>query len=58
VALDIREATEDLENVTVIEGFDFVPHDTSLFSDKYLHPNSNGFEYYFDNLYTEIRKYI
>ena len=58
VALDIREATEDLENVTVIEGFDFVPHDTRLFSDKYLHPNSKGFEYYFDNLYTEIRKYI
>ena len=58
VALDIREATKDLDNVTVIEGFDLVPHDTTLYSDKYLHPNSNGFDHYFKNLLTEIKKYL
>ena len=58
VSADIIEATKDLGNVTVIEGFNFVPHDTALFSDNYLHPNSNGFEFYFNSLYEEIKKHI
>ncbi len=58
VAAYIREATAALPNVTVIDGFDFVPHDTALFSDKYLHPNDDGFAYYFENLYREIQKYL
>ena len=58
VAVDIKEATCDLKNVTVIEGYDLVPHDRSWFSDKYLHPNSQGFDHYFNNLYAEIKKYV
>lgn len=58
VSADIREMTEDLKNVTVIEGIDFVPHDPSFFSDKYLHPNSKGFDHYFNNLSAEIKKYL
>ena len=58
VAEDIREATRNFENITVIEGFDLVPHDRKLFSDKYLHPNSNGFDTYFNNLLAEIKRHF
>ena len=54
----IKEATCDLENVTLIDGFDLVDHDTNLFSDKYLHPNSKGFDRYFNNLYAKIKEYV
>ena len=54
----IKETTALLSNVTAIEGFDFVTHDRNYYSDKYLHPNSNGFKQYFDNLYAEIKKFI
>ena len=58
VSAHIKEATKDLSNVIFIDGFDFVPHDRNLYSDKYLHPNSEGFEYYFNHLYAEIKKYL
>ena len=51
VSADIKEAVKSLSNVMVIDGFDLVPHDRRYFSDKYLHPNSEGFEHYFENLY-------
>lgn len=54
----IREATKDLPNVTVIRGFDFVPHNKDFFSDEYLHPNDAGFEHYYNNLWAELKKYI
>ena len=44
--------------VTVIDGFDFVPHDCKLFSDLYLHPNDAGFKYYSESLIAEMKKYI
>ena len=60
--LEIKECffrvTEKYSNITVINGFDFVPHDSSLFSDKYLHPNDEGFSYYASRLTDEIKKYI
>ena len=58
VEQDIRAAVADLHNVTVISGFDFVPKDESYFSDLRLHPNDKGFEYYSDNLYSEICKVL
>ena len=58
VAADIRKATEDIGSVTVIDGFDLVPHDTDLFSDKYLHPNSRGFDWYFNNLCAKVKGYV
>ena len=42
----LREAVQDLENVTVIRCFDFLPEDAGCFSDKYLHPNARGFDLY------------
>lgn len=56
VAEDIREAAGKHLNVTVIDGFDLVPHDRRYYSDKYLHPNSEGFEHYFENLYAAIKE--
>ena len=58
VDLCIREAVKDLKNVTVITGFDFVPKDVSYFADLRLHPNDEGFEYYFNALYDKIKSEI
>jgi len=54
VEQDIRSAVMDIENITVISGFDFVPKDEKYFADLRLHPNDNGFECYAENLYREI----
>lgn len=50
VEMYIREVTEKLPNVTVIRGYDLVPHDGSYFGDLVLHPNDKGFEHYIKNL--------
>jgi len=54
----IRDVTGKIENVICISGFDLVPHREECFGDLYLHPNNEGFEYYFKNLYDEIKKYL
>ena len=54
----IVDATSDLENVTVIPGFNFVPDDEKYFADLKVHPNDEGFSYYAENLYNEIIKHI
>ena len=54
----IERITAALPNVTVIHGFDFVPKEPELFSDRYLHPNENGFIPYFSGLYAEMKKYL
>lgn len=58
VAVDIGEAVKPLSNVVLIDGFDLIPHDRKYYSDKYLHPNSEGFEYYFKNLYATIKELL
>lgn len=50
----IRRAAEE-RDVTVISGFELIPHDTDLFGDLRLHPNDDGFNFYFENLYKEIK---
>jgi len=50
VEKEIREAVKDINHVTVIRGYEFVPHDTSYFGDARLHPNDKGFEEYFKRL--------
>ena len=52
----IRDAVKDIKNAAVIRGFDFVPHDTSLYVEERLHPTDEGFEYYANNLISEIKK--
>lgn len=46
----IKEIFGNRENITVISGFDLIPHDENLFGDLCLHPSEKGFEHYFDNL--------
>jgi len=46
----IKEIFGHRENITVISGFDLVPHDENLFGDLWVHPNDEGFAYYFSNL--------
>ena len=46
----IREATKPYGNISVIRGFDLVPHDEKYFADGYLHPNDAGFKIYAENL--------
>ncbi len=52
---NIKSAVKDLKNVTVISGFDFVLKDEKYFADLRLHPNDEGFKYYYENLYNEIK---
>lgn len=54
----IRNTVKDFKNVTVLCGYDFVPHDPDLFSDEHLHPNNAGFEHYYNNLWAELKKHI
>lgn len=50
----IREAAAPYENVTVISGFDLVPHSVEYFGDYGLHPNLKGIDHYFKNLWKTI----
>ncbi len=52
---DIREAVKNLENVTVLSGFDFVPKDEKFYADFRLHPNDEGFSHYVENLYAKMK---
>lgn len=54
----ISEIADSLPNVTVIHGIDLVPHYIDLYADLRLHPRDAGFDFYFANLYSEIKKYI
>lgn len=54
----IRDAVKDIENISVISGFDFVPKDEKYFADLRLHPNDEGFVYHAENLAKEIKKII
>ncbi len=54
----IQKIAADLPNVTVIDGYDFVPHDPAYFGDLRVHPNDKGFAHYAKNLYAEIKKYL
>lgn len=51
----IRECVNDLDGVTVISGFEFVPHSSEFFADLILHPNDKGFDCYFENLSAQIK---
>jgi len=54
----IKRVCEEIGGITVINGFNFVPHDENLYADLRLHPTDEGFCHYAKNLYEEIRKYI
>ncbi len=50
----ICKNAEKIENVTVIRGWDLVPHATEFFADSRLHPNDLGFGFYASNLYRAL----
>ncbi len=50
----IRDAVAELSNVTIVNGLTLVPHDEKYYGDKRLHPNDEGFEYYFKSLSKSI----
>lgn len=58
VAEHLGAVADELPNVTLINCFDFVPKSPEYFSDKHLHPNDEGFRYYFEGLLAEIKKYL
>lgn len=51
----IQKQTAAFSNISVIQGFEFVPQNEDLFADLRLHPNDEGFEYYFENLSKHIK---
>ncbi|MBE7053167.1 MAG: SGNH/GDSL hydrolase family protein [Ruminococcaceae bacterium] len=51
---DIKDIVKEFDNIKLISGFDFVPHDENYFGDLYLHPNDEGFKHYAENLYHKI----
>ena len=57
VDTDIQHAVCDLENVTVIPGFDLVPKNEAFFGDFRLHPNDEGFARYTENLFAEMQRF-
>jgi len=54
----IANIVKDINNVDVISGFDFVPHDEKYYGDLRLHPNDEGFGFYADSLYKQISNLI
>lgn len=46
----IQKQAEAFENIYTVKGFEFVPQDKNLFADFRLHPNDEGFGFYFENL--------
>ncbi len=54
----INEFANKYCNAICIDGFDFIEKEEEYFADLSLHPNDEGFEQYFKNLYKEIKKHI
>jgi hypothetical protein len=50
----IRRIAGAYETVTLIRGWDLVPHDETLYGDLRLHPNDAGFDFYFQNLLARL----
>ena len=54
----IREATKNIKNVKVVNCYDFVPHERGYFADLRLHPNDEGFKFYFEGLLKEAKSVL
>ncbi len=50
----IAECCEGLDNVTVLNGYGFVPHQKEFFRDMRVHPNDMGSAQYAEGLYAQI----
>lgn len=54
---EIADIVGAYDNVSVIDGFELVPHNEAFFSDKRLHPNDVGERYIADGIIKFINKY-
>lgn len=54
----IHTVCEEIGDITVIDGLNFVPGKEELFADLRLHPTNEGFDLYAANLLKEIKKHI
>ena len=48
----------EIDNVIHLNAYDFGPHDVLMMGDRFVHPNDEGFEYYANALFAEIKKNI
>ena len=55
VAKTFSEIAASLPNVTLIDCFDFIPHETQYYVADVLHPNDAGFYHYAAELYKAIK---
>ena len=52
------ELSKEFPQITVLDGIDYLPHETGYFSDLYLHPNDAGFHYYADGLWKKLSTHL
>lgn len=55
IASIIREECRPYRQICVVSGWDLVPHNERLFGDQILHPNDEGFAFYFSTLQSRLR---
>ena len=58
IRAQFAKIAEKYPSVTLIDGFDFLPHDPELYNDKFLHPHDGGFAYYAEGLTKALEQYI
>ena len=51
----VRQVTAGYDNITVIRGFELIPHESGYFGDLCLHPSDEGFAHYGKNLIRSLR---
>lgn len=51
----LTDAVKPYANFRLLDGYMMVPHLEEMFSDKYLHPNDFGFQYYAKNLILQVK---
>lgn len=47
---DVRLAASAVEGITLVDGYDLIPHEPQYFGDLRLHPSDEGFRLYAENL--------
>ncbi|MBO7148404.1 MAG: SGNH/GDSL hydrolase family protein, partial [Clostridia bacterium] len=52
----IKDIVKKYPQITLINGYDLVPHDEKFFADLRLHPNDKGFEHYAEKIYNMVRE--
>ena len=51
----IKRVAQKLD-ITVISGLELIPADEKLFADLFVHPSDEGFGYYYENLYKQMKE--